>query len=51
VNLEAAFKVRIVEELTLDGVIATKEKLLEKLASFNRKLVTQTRWNDYSSVE
>lgn len=48
-NLRAAFKVRI-ENLTWMGD-STKEKALEKLASFNKKIGYPDKWKDYSSVE
>lgn len=48
-NLRAAFKVRI-QNLTWMGD-STKEKALEKLASFNKKIGYPDKWRDYSSVE
>ncbi len=48
-NLRAAFKVRI-QNLTWMGD-STKEKALEKLASFNKKIGYPDKWKDYSSVE
>ncbi len=48
-NLRSAFKVRI-ENLTWMGD-STKEKALEKLASFNKKIGYPEKWTDYSSLE
>lgn len=48
-NLREAFRLRIEK---LDWMSReTKDKALEKLASFNRKLGYPDKWNDYTSLE
>ena len=48
-NLTAAFKIRLTK---LDWMSdSTKQRAIEKLASFTRKLGYPDKWRDYSSVE